>query len=61
MPSPGGMALAIDPLHRGANEFLLEIGDIAKARERLVALEIACPDGCGELDEFAEAIAAATR
>ena len=59
------MALAIDPLHRGANEYpgelLLETGDVAKARERLAALETACPDGCGELDELVEAIAAATR
>ena len=51
MPSLGGMALAIDPLHRGAHEFLLEIGDIAKGRVSLASLEIACPC-CGELDEF---------
>ena len=59
------MALAIDPLHRGANEYLgellLETGDVAKARERLAALEIACPAGCEELDELAEAIATATQ
>ena len=59
------MALAIDPLHRGANEYLgellLETGDVAKARERLAALEIACPDGCEERDELAEAIAVATQ
>ncbi len=57
------MALSIDPLHRGANEYLgellLETGDIARARERLAALETACPDGCEERDELALAIAAA--
>ena len=60
-----GMALDIDPLHRGANEYLgellLEVGDVAKARERLAALDIACPDGCEERDELAEAIALATQ
>ena len=60
-----GKALAIDPLHRGANEYLggllLETSDVAKARERLAALEIACPNGCEEHDELAEAIDAATR
>ncbi len=60
-----GKALTIDPLHRGANEYLgellLETGNVATARERLAALEIACPNGCEELDELAEAIAAATR
>ena len=60
-----GMALAIDPLHRGANEYLgellLETGDVEKARERLAALEIACPDGCEERDELAEAIAIASQ
>lgn len=59
------MALAIDPLHRGANEYLgellLETGDVANARERLAVLEVACPDGCEELDELAEAVAAATQ
>ena len=60
-----GKALAIDPLHRGANEYLgellLETGDVENARERLAVLETACPNGCEERDELAEAIAAATQ
>ena len=55
-------ALAIDPLHPGANEYLgelyLETGDIDRAEERLAELAVACPTGCEERDELAEAIAA---
>ena len=55
-------ALAIDPLHPGANEYLgelyLETGDIDRAEERLAELAVACPAGCEERDELAEAIAA---
>ena len=55
-------ALAIDPLHPGANEYLgelyLETGDIDRAEERLAELAVACPSGCEERDELAEAIAA---
>ena len=53
-------ALAIEPLHLGANEYLgelhLEQGDDAAAEQRLQVLETACPSGCEERDELAEAI-----
>ncbi len=55
-------ALAIEPLHPGANEYLgelhVETGDIAAAEERLAVLEAACPEGCEERDELAGMIAA---
>ena len=55
-------ALAIDPLHLGANEYLgelyLETGDIGRAEERLAELAVACPTGCEEREELAEALAA---
>ena len=45
-------ALAIDPKHRGANEYLgelyLQLGDLAKAEERLEKLDDICFYGCGE-------------
>ena len=53
-------ALAIEPRHLGANEYLgelyLETGELAKAEERLRELAIACPSGCEERDELSEAI-----
>ena len=55
-------ALAIEPRHLGANEYLgelyLETGQLDKAEERLAELAIACPSGCEERDELSEAIAA---
>ena len=55
-------ALAIEPRHLGANEYLgelyLETGELEKAQERLGELAIACPAGCEEHDELAEAVAA---
>ena len=55
-------ALAIEPLHLGANEYLgelhLERGELAAAQKRLGVLETACPKGCEERDELADAIAA---
>lgn len=55
-------ALALDPLHRGALEYqgeaFLELGDPAAAEANLETLRRACPEGCEELDELAEAIAA---
>ena len=55
-------ALAIEPRHLGANEYLgelyLETGELEKAEERLDELAIACPSGCEERDELSEAIAA---
>ncbi len=53
-------ALAIDPKHRGANEYLgelyLEMGEPKKAKERLEVLNEACPAGCEEYDELRAAI-----
>ena len=55
-------ALAIEPRHLGANEYLgelyLETGKLEKAEERLAQLAAACPSGCEERDELSEAIAA---
>ena len=55
-------ALAIEPRHLGANEYLgelyLETGELEKAEERLAELAIACPSGCEERDELSEAVAA---
>ena len=55
-------ALAIEPRHLGANEYLgelyLETGELDKAEERLGELAIACPSGCEERDELSEAIGA---
>ena len=54
-------ALAIKPDHRGANEYLgelyLQIGDPAKAKERLKILDSACFFGCEEFDDLKAAIA----
>ena len=55
-------ALAIEPRHLGANEYLgelyLETEELDKAEERLGVLAIACPSGCEERDELSEAIEA---
>jgi Flp pilus assembly protein TadD len=49
-------ALAIDPKHRGANEYLgemwVELGRSEEARARLSALEDACPFGCVEYEDL---------
>ncbi len=53
-------ALAIDPEHRGANEYLgelyLQTGNLAKAKERLKKLDDVCTFGCEEFDDLKEAI-----
>jgi tetratricopeptide (TPR) repeat protein len=53
-------ALAINPKHIGANEYLgelyLEMKDLAKAEERLQVLTRAC-NGCEEQEELEERIA----
>lgn len=53
-------ALAIDPEHLGANEYLgelyIEMGDLVQARERLAALDRACFFGCDEYSELKAAI-----
>lgn len=54
-------ALAVDPEHRGANEYLgelyLETDKLGKAEERLAVLDAACWLGCEEYTELKESIA----
>ncbi len=54
-------ALAIDPSHRGANEYLgelyLDLGDLDKARGQLGRLKYLCPAGCKERSDLEAAIA----
>ncbi len=55
-------ALAINPAHRGANEYLgelyLQTGDLAKAQERLKKLDDICTFGCEEFDDLKAAVKA---
>ncbi len=55
-------ALAIDPKHRGANEYLgelyLQMGDLAKAEERLEKFDAICFFGCEEYKDLKAAIEA---
>ena len=57
-----GKALAIDPGHRGANEYLgelyLKTKRPKKARERLARLDSACTFGCEEFDDLKKKIEA---
>lgn len=52
-------ALAIDPRHKGALEYLgeleLETGDVDAARALLARLRDICPSGCHELDDLLKA------
>ncbi len=54
-------ALRIDPKHRGALEYsgelYLQTGDLAKAEQRLAALDKACFFGCQEYSDLKKAIA----
>ena len=54
-------ALAIDPKHRGAREYLGELylmtGDLAKAEAQLRKLDSICTFGCEEYDDLKAAIA----
>src|SRR5438094_1662136 len=54
-------ALRIDPSHRGALEYsgelYLQTGDLAKAEQRLAALDKTCRFGCSEYSELKKAIA----
>jgi Flp pilus assembly protein TadD len=54
-------ALRIDPKHRGALEYsgelYLQTGDLAKAEQRLAALDKACTFGCAEYSDLKKAIA----
>jgi Flp pilus assembly protein TadD len=53
-------ALAIEPKHRGANEYLgelyLETEQLDKAEERLAVLDKACWLGCGEYTDLKKSI-----
>jgi Flp pilus assembly protein TadD len=55
-------ALAINPDHRGANEYLgqlyLILNDLPKAEERLAKLDKLCTFGCEEYSELKKAVAA---
>jgi len=55
-------ALAIDPEHLGANEYLgelyLRIDKLEKAKQRLKVLDDACIFGCDEYDDLKQAIKA---
>lgn len=54
-------ALRIDPKHRGALEYsgelYLQTGDLARAEQRLAALDKACTFGCEEYSDLKKAIA----
>lgn len=56
-------ALAIDPDHRGATEYLgelyLEMGRVDDARRQLAKLDTLCPYGCAEREELQRWIVAA--
>ena len=53
-------ALAIDPDHKGANEYLgelyIEIGDLGRARKQLARLDAICVFGCPEREDLARLI-----
>jgi tetratricopeptide (TPR) repeat protein len=55
-------ALAIDPRHRGAHEYIgeayLMVGDVAGAERHLAALRSICTLSCDEFEELRKAIAA---
>lgn len=57
-------ALKLAPDHRGANEYLgeyyVEIGDLARAKEQLGALDRICAFGCEEAEELRRWIAGGT-
>ena len=53
-------ALRLDPKHRGAHEYIgeayLKVGNVAKAREHLTALDKLCFFGCEEYRDLKRAI-----
>lgn len=57
-------ALAIEPGHVGALNYLghlyIETGNLDMARQQLGRLAVACPSGCEERDELAEALTTAS-
>jgi len=54
-------ALRIDPKHRGAHEYIgeayLQVGNLAKAKEHLAALDKLCFFGCEEFTDLKTAVA----
>jgi len=56
-------ALRIDPKHRGAHEYIgeayLMVGNVAKAKEHLGALDKICFFGCSEYNDLKRAISEA--
>ena len=54
-------ALRLDPRHKGAHEYLgeayLMVGNVAKAKEELAALDKLCFFGCSEYNELKNSIA----
>ena len=58
-------ALDFNPEHKSALEYLgelyVETGQIEKARENLALLKKLCPNGCEELEDLEQAVAAATK
>lgn len=56
-------ALRIDPKHRGAHEYIgeayLMVGNVAKAKEHLSALDKICFFGCSEYSDLKKAISEA--
>jgi tetratricopeptide (TPR) repeat protein len=59
-----GEALAIDPNHLGANEYLgelyIQMGDLGRARRQLARLDNLCAYGCTQREELARWIATAS-
>ncbi len=57
-------ALAIDPGHKGAHEYIgewyLMQGDLASAKAQVTKLQALCPSGCIELDTLTKKVASAT-
>jgi tetratricopeptide (TPR) repeat protein len=56
-------ALRLDPKHRGAHEYMgeayLMVGNVAKAKEHLSALDKICFFGCSEYNDLKKAISEA--
>jgi cytochrome c-type biogenesis protein CcmH/NrfG len=54
-------ALRLDPRHKGAHEYIgeayLQVGNVAKAKEHLSALDKLCFFGCSEYSDLKKAIA----
>ena len=55
-------ALAIDPRHKGAHEYIgeayLETGDLASAQRHLATLKNLCPLSCEQLEDLQREVAA---